>query len=222
MFKEMTLPEDFVGKDKIVWGNIQGIYEFHKECARTPTSCCPLLFPLLSSSRLVARPLLFSLLLSLQSRVSPFFPGLCLHLSHFPVSPSPPDFISHSSPLRLSSFGLSRRVARAEPLSLSLTRSLTQSLSENACKRAAATPTRSTSWRKAESSEARRRFASLSPSPRRRRRRPRGKYVRRVDSNRVESSRRPLLSSRTRCFDVLLVGTQGDRAARSRLMLTRR
>ena len=33
MFKEMTLPEDFIGKDKIVWGNIQGIYEFHKECA---------------------------------------------------------------------------------------------------------------------------------------------------------------------------------------------
>ena len=31
MFKEMTLPEDFVGKDKIVWGNIQGIYEFHKD-----------------------------------------------------------------------------------------------------------------------------------------------------------------------------------------------
>ena len=51
LFKEMTLPEDFVGKDKIVWGNVQGIYEFHKECARLCLSRVRV--PRLASPRLV-------------------------------------------------------------------------------------------------------------------------------------------------------------------------
>ena len=31
MLKEMDLPEDMEGKDKIVFGNIHQIYDWHKE-----------------------------------------------------------------------------------------------------------------------------------------------------------------------------------------------
>ena len=32
--KEMQLPEGLVDKEKVVWGNIVQIYDFHNECVQ--------------------------------------------------------------------------------------------------------------------------------------------------------------------------------------------